>query len=394
MQQVVGQLLDDAPDVRRVLGLEVHVVDEDEDDAAGHVHRPPRRSAARCPRARQRAAPPAPAALKVRPPCTIANVVSVCATPSSSTVKSSLVSDGTKRPSLSRVMTSVVTAVTEARNVGCPGGGGACCAATPSVASARPRTVSRRARGATGWASPNYTRPLWNTWPVPRAQAAPDRARRRFLDAGRGTRRPGAGRTGRVAGAPGRPGGVRRRTVAETWCGCSRSTGRRPRHAARRDGRRRRARRPALHRSVDADDGRPRDAGRRRLRAHRRPARAHATIPPPGRSPWVPPAGPAGPGLRAADLAAEAQPMGVARHGVRRQQQPAELRPDERGRVGRRACSPACSARCRARPTPPACSSLASDHDSSGSRTSQPGASWVLPLDAIESPGAVPGRAQ
>ena len=48
---------------------------------------------------------------------------------------------------------------------------------------------------------------------------------------------------------------------------------------------------------------------------------------------------------------------------------------------------------CRARPAPPACWSPASTTTARARGTSQPGASWVLPLDAIDRLGAVPGRA-
>ena len=126
---------DEPADVRRVLRLEMQVVDEDQQHAAASNRRPAAAapSAARCPPARAAAA--LRMVLKVRPPCTSANESMVCGTPSSRTVKLSLVRSGMKRPLSSRGITSVVTCVTAARNVGvCGGAGGGFCATEQSRA--------------------------------------------------------------------------------------------------------------------------------------------------------------------------------------------------------------------------------------------------------------------
>ena len=61
--------------------------------------------------------------------------------------------------------------------------------------------------------------------------------------------------------------------------------------------------------------------------------------------------------------------------------------------MGRRPARPRAGAAAAPGTAPPACSSPASTTRRQHRGTSQPGASWVLPLDAIDRLGAVPGRA-
>ena len=95
--------------------------------------------------------------VKTRPPCTSTSDTISCSTPSSSTRKSSFVKSGMKRPSRFRTMTSVVTRVTPARNVGCcapasicptvdGAGSGGACASTRAGRPRRPQAQRPRLR--------------------------------------------------------------------------------------------------------------------------------------------------------------------------------------------------------------------------------------------------------
>ena len=108
------------------------------------------------------------------------------------------------------------------------------------------------------------------------------------------------------------------------------------------------------------------------------------------RGPWhdqdIRPASPEG-SLTADELLKSARPMGRAPVRVLRQQQPGKFRPDERGRVGRRAADDVLS-RLEAAPARRAVLVGGVDHDTPESSGSTAGASWVIPLASLDRLGA------
>ena len=279
--------------------------------------------------------------------------------------------------------------VTPDRNVGC--GGGVCAAGRPTTPTPDANAARRRA-SRDRWTNftRDYTRPVYATLaarffaPVPPGAAPASPA----LSPGAGGDRLALTRAGRLARAACGPGDLCRGGPLGDLVGAVPLLGERARrHAARRAGRRRRARRPALHRSL---------AARSPTRWSRRPRRSSSA--PPARR------GAAGTlqgwtiALRGLDRAASyiaASPTcsrreadGRAPDRVRRQQQPAELRPDERRGMGRRAAGAMCATSTAPSRRRGACWCAAGITTASASGRSIPGASWVFPLDTLDKLGA------
>ena len=167
-----------------------------------------------------RAAPAAPAALKVRPPCTIENVVDGLR---HAVLEHREVVLGERRDEAAvAVAGDHVGGHRGDRRRGTSvarDGGGACCAATPSVASARPRTATL-ARAADVMGIPRLYEAAMEY-----LTACPARGRTRprspaLSHAGRGTRRPGADRAAtRGCVRLGAQAPCDEATVPASWCG-------------------------------------------------------------------------------------------------------------------------------------------------------------------------------
>ena len=238
-------------DVRRVLGLEVHVVDEDEDDAAGDVLHRPAGLGQHDALGRRRRLGRRPAAVKVRPPCTSAN--------DGDRLRHAVLEH--REVVLGQVGDEPAVAIAGDdvgghrghRRAECrlPGRRRRLLRATPSVASAS-QAGEPRARARTRIGHLPIIRARYGILGrVPRRPTPhPPPSRRRFLSQ---PRRSAAWRcAARTRGWPGcgrRP-AVRRRPAGELVRVLPALRRRRPGHAARRDGRRPRARRPAVHRSL------------------------------------------------------------------------------------------------------------------------------------------------
>ena len=401
VQQVLRQVFDDPLDVRRVLGLDVHVVDEDRRRRGRPRSRTARRAFGSTMPSGAAATSGAASPVKVRPPCTSANEVMVCA---------HAVFEH-REVVLGQVGDEAAVAVA-GDDVGRHGRDGRperrlppgpaaapAGAATPSAAKRQQAGRQRHARSETAWPCARLYGRVWNTERrgTRASAAAPRPSRRRFLR--RALTLGGlAPRAARRAGWPGsRP---RRRATTAPAGELVRDAA--PLRRRRRetcplgaDARRSRAStRGCSPISSRLSPGRAGHAVRRGVRAH-----GGAAGPRPRRRP----AGPSrcgaasaadGVTVTAAALAGDGPPDGRPPHRVRRQLQPAELRPDERGRVGRRAAGARCST---ALPRPPGATGRARHRRRSrhrtGSRQSLPGASWVLPLDALDRAGAVPRHA-